>query len=376
MTASVPFRFEAVGSYLRPQALREARRAFEAGAIDRDQLTAVEDEAITQLVTRQKEAGLRAFTDGEFRRSTWHLDFMWGFEGVSHRPTETGLPFVGEAALIDDTFLTGRLGYPAKGHPFVQHFAFIRQFEDADHVAKLTIPAPAQFLKQFDLPPAWPQTSRFYASREELTEDVVRLYRRFIAEAYAAGLRNLQLDDCTWGAFVDPKATTLFGCSEDRLADELEFYLQANNHAIADHPDDLAITSHVCRGNYHSTYFSTGAYDRVSSHLFARENVSALYLEFDDERSGGFAPLRHVSDDKRVVLGLITTKSPKLESKEAIKARIAEAAQFVPLERLCLSPQCGFASCEVGNKLTEQEQWAKLALVRQIAEEVWGPQDA
>ncbi len=367
--ANTPFRYDYVGSFLRPAKLKEARKAFEEGKITAQELKAVEDECIIELVEKQKKAGYHVITDGEFRRATWHLDFMWGFEGVGHSKTDTGLPFHGEAAMIDDTYLTGKVS--VKDHPFVEHFKFVKALEDENTVAKQTIPAPAQFLEQMIMPFAIDNTRKYYEDTQELVEDIARGYRKVIADLYEAGCRNIQLDDCSWGMLVDPRACMLFGTDEEGLEKIKEQLLAINNLAIEGKPKDLVINTHVCRGNFHSTYASSGAYDSVAKTLFARENVSAYYLEFDDARSGGFESLAEVTGDKKVVLGLITTKSPKLEKKEAVIARIHEAAKYITLDRLYLSPQCGFASCEIGNKLTEEEQWAKLALVKEIAEEVW-----
>ncbi len=367
--ANTPFRYDYIGSFLRPAKLKEARKAFEEGKITAQELKAVEDECIIELVEKQKKAGYHVITDGEFRRATWHLDFMWGFEGVGHSKTDTGLPFHGEAAMIDDTYLTGKVS--VKDHPFVEHFKFVKALEDENTVAKQTIPAPAQFLEQMIMPFAIDNTRKYYEDTEELVEDIARGYRKVIADLYEAGCRNIQLDDCSWGMLVDPRACMLFGTDEAGLEKIKEQLLAINNLAIEGKTEDLVINTHVCRGNFHSTYASSGAYDSVAKTLFARENVSAYYLEFDDARSGGFESLAEVTGDKKVVLGLITTKSPKLEKKEAVIARIHEAAKYIPLDRLYLSPQCGFASCEIGNKLTEEEQWAKLALVKEIAEEVW-----
>lgn len=365
-----PFRFDIVGSFLRPEKLRKARADFEAGKINEEILTRIEDEAIIDLVAKQKKAGLRVITDGEFRRATWHLDFMWGFEGVGHCKTDKGLPFHGEAAMIDDTFLTGKI--TVNTHPFVEHFKFLKALEDENTVAKQTIPAPAQFLEQMILPMAKENTSKYYANTHDLIQDIVRGYKKVIHDLYEAGCRNIQLDDCSWGLCVDENACRIFGTDEEGLKEIMEQLLLINNLVIEDKPKDLVINTHVCRGNFHSTWASSGAYDKVAEVLFARENVHAYYLEYDDERSGGFEPLKYVSDDKKVVLGLITTKSPILENKEMIIKRIHEAAKYISLDRLYLSPQCGFASCEIGNKLTEQEQWEKLRLVKEIAEEVWG----
>ena len=365
-----PFRYDYVGSFLRPEPLKKARADYEAGAITAQQLKEVEDQCITQLVAKQKAAGYHVITDGEFRRATWHLDFMWGFQGIGHSATENGLPFHGEDAKIDDTYLTGKLSVGV--HPFVEHFKFVKALEDGTTVAKQTIPAPAQFLEQLVMPMNLQGTRNIYPTNEELISDLVACYKKVIGDLYAAGCRNLQLDDCTWGCFVDPKAKLLFGTDEEGLKKLQEEFLLVNNLAIEGKPDDLVINTHICRGNFHSTWACSGGYDRIADQVFAREQVDALYLEFDDARSGGFQCLSKVSQGKKVVLGLVTTKSPKLEEKEAVIARIREAANYIPLDRLYLSPQCGFASCEIGNKLTEEEQWAKLALVKEIAEEVWG----
>lgn len=365
-----PFRYDIVGSFLRPEALKKARLEFEAGNITREELTQAEDAAIRDLVAKQKKAGLRVITDGEFRRAAWHLDFMWGFNGVGHCKTTTGLPFHGEAAMIDDTYLTGKVSVDS--HPFVEHFRFLKALEDEHTVAKQTIPAPAQFLEQMIMPFAQENTKKYYEDTHELVLDIANGYKKVIRDLYDNGCRNIQLDDCSWGMCVDPNACAIFGTDEAGLKELMEQLLEINNLAIEGKPEDLVINTHVCRGNFHSTYASSGAYDRVAEVLFARENVNAYYLEFDDERSGGFEPLKAVSGDKKVVLGLITTKSPVLEDKEQVIARIREASEYVPLDRLYLSPQCGFASCEIGNKLTEEDQWAKLALVKEIAEEVWG----
>ena len=335
-----PFRYDYVGSFLRPQKLKEARASFAAGTISRDELTAVENSAIEELVGKQKAAGYHVITDGEFRRQAWHLDFMWGFDGVGHQPT-------------------------------LDHFRFVQQFEDENTVAKQTIPAPAQFLAQMAMPFAWENTQKYYDTPEALARDIAEGYRKVIREFYDAGCRNLQFDDCTWGMLVDPNALSFFGTDTAGLDKVKELYLEVNNAALEGRPSDLTVTTHVCRGNYHSTFASRGAYNNIAAYLFAKENVDAFYLEYDDERSGSFDPLALVPEGKKVVLGLITTKRPELEDPEAVKARIRKASALIPLDRLCLSPQCGFASCEIGNKLTEEQEWAKLRLVRDIARDVW-----
>ena len=366
-----PFRYDFVGSFLRPEKLKEARSQFDNGSIGYDELKKVEDESITELITKVKELGYHVITDGEFRRATWHLDFMWGFDGVGHAPTKTGLPFHGEDAMVDDTYLVGKIGI-TKEHPFIEHFKFVKQFEDENTVAKQTIPSPAQFLAQFTMPFNRPKTLKYYGTDKEVAEDIVKAYGKFIEDLYNAGCRNVQLDDCTWGMMADKSGHLAYGTTQEGLKEIQKIHRDINNKVIKNAPADMVINTHVCRGNFHSTYANSGAYDSVADILFGEENVNAYYLEFDDERSGGFEPLAKVSGDKKVVLGLITTKSPKLENKEEVIERIHEAEKYIPLDRLYLSPQCGFASCEIGNKLTAEEQWAKLTLVKEIAKEVWG----
>lgn len=367
-----PFRYDYVGSFLRPERLKKARADFESGMINPSQLKEVEDECILDLVSKIKDLGYHVITDGEFRRSTWHLDFMWGFNGIEHKKTLAGnTTFDGEAAMIDDTYMISKIS--VKEHPFVEHFKFIKALEDENTIAKQTIPSPGQFYAYFTGAELLTTTLDIYGTEEAFADDIVKAYSEFVAEIYAAGCRNLQFDDCVWGGMVNPKlAVALTDRSGQQLEEYKKLILDLNNRVVTLAPTDLIINTHVCRGNYHSTFFSSGAYDGVADLLFGEEHVNTYYLEYDDERSGGFAPLAKVSEDKKVVLGLITTKTPALENKEDVIARIHEAAKYIPLDRLYLSPQCGFASCEIGNKLTEEEQWNKLRLVKEIAEEVWG----
>ena len=369
--ANTPFRYDYVGSFLRPEALKKARCQFDEGKIGYEELKVVEEAAITELVQKVKALGYHVITDGEFRRATWHLDFMWGFDGIGHTPTKTGLPFHGEAAMVDDTYLVGKVGLSGR-HPFVEHFTFVKQFEDENTVAKQTMPSPAQFLAQFTMPFNRVETEKYYVNTEDLVTDIANAYGKVLQDLYDAGCRNVQFDDCTWGMMADKMGHLAYGTTAEGLKEIQKNHKDINNLVIANAPKDMVINTHVCRGNFHSTYANSGAYDPVADILFGEENVNAYYLEFDDERSGGFAPLVKVSGDKKVVLGLITTKSPVLENKDQVIARIHEAEKYIPLDRLYLSPQCGFASCEIGNKLTEEEQWAKLKLVKEVAEEVWG----
>lgn len=365
-----PFRYDYVGSFLRSEELISMRKDFEDGKITAEELKAAEDRCIADLVTKQKAAGYHVITDGEFRRKSWHLDFMWGLNGVERIELDHGYFFHGMETYHTSVEVTGKI--TGESHPFVDHYKFLRQFEDENTVAKQTIPAPAQMLSELFRADNAEKTRGVYPDYEQLVQDIAAAYRTVIRELYEAGCRNIQLDDCTWGMVVDSEYwEKKLGAGAD-IEEEARKYLRINNLAIEGKPEDLVINTHVCRGNYQSTYAASGPYDKIAPILFSDENAEAFYLEYDDERSGGFEPLKYVTGNKKVVLGLITTKSPVLEKKEEVIARIHEAEKYIPLDRLYLSPQCGFSSNEIGNKLTEEEQWAKLALVRQIAEEVWG----
>lgn len=370
---NAPFRCDIVGSFLRPDVLKQARADFNAGVIDADQLKTVEDVAIRDLVAKQKAAGLKVVTDGEFRRSYWHLDFMWGLQGIERRTSREGYMFHDEETTADTAVVTGPIS--GENHSFVEHFKFVQALAGDDHVARQTIPAPIQTFSEVTLDRCDGQQESLrgvYATDEELADAIAAAYRQVIADLYAAGCRNIQFDDCTWGIYCDTDFVAKTGMQAVDIQKVSELGVALNNAAIEGAPEDLVINTHVCRGNYHSTYAFEGGYDPVAPYLFAHENANAFYLEFDTPRAGGFEPLEHVAEGKKVVLGLITSKQPGLEDKEVVKARIKEASKYVPLENLYLSPQCGFASCEIGNKLTEEEQWAKIALIQEIAAEVWG----
>lgn len=377
MTVSVennaPFRCDVVGSFLRPDVLKQARADFIVGTINAEQLKTVEDIAIRDLVAKQKTAGLKVVTDGEFRRSYWHLDFMWGLQGIERRTSREGYMFHDEETTADTAVVVGPIS--GENHPFVEHFKFTQALAGEDYVARQTIPAPIQTFSEVTLDRCDGQQESLrnvYPTDEALFDAIAAAYRQVIADLYAAGCRNIQFDDCTWGIYCDTDFVAKTGMQAVDIKKVSELGVALNNAAIEGKPDDLVINAHVCRGNYHSTYAFEGGYDPVAPYLFANENVNAFYLEFDTPRAGGFEPLKFVAEGKKVVLGLITSKQPGLEDKEMVKARIAEASKYVPLENLYLSPQCGFASCEIGNKLTEEEQWAKIALIQEIAEEVWG----
>lgn len=364
-----PFKFDIVGSFLRPDYLKEAREGWKKGTVTDEELRKTEDKAITELIEKQKEAGLPVITDGEFRRSWWHLDFMWGLQGVEKLEVSQGYAFHDEVTRGESAGLSGKIS--GENHPFVEHFKFVKLFEDENVTARQTIPAPAQLLAELERGDNLERTREYYKEEESLIQDIAAAYHTVIFDLYGAGCRNVQFDDCTWGMFCDTKYWEARQKEKKSVTDEAKRYVRVNNLAMEGLPEDLVINTHVCRGNYHSTWASAGGYAPIAPHLFGEENVSAYYLEFDDERSGDFEPLQYVNGDKQVVLGLVTTKIPKLEEKDRIIARIRKASRYIPLERLSISPQCGFASTEEGNILTEEEQWAKLKLVKEISEEVW-----
>lgn len=368
-------RFDVVGSFLRPESIKKAREDFSQNKITAAELRQVEDDAIRTLIDKQIDHGLYYITDGEYRRSWWHLDFFWGFHGIDKVEIASGYKFHDETTRGETAQLSDKLRFD--GHPFLDDFLFVKEVVGDRAIPKQTIPAPAQLYNELIRQENIEATERIYPDREDLKTDIVNAYRDFIQAFYDAGGRILQMDDCTWGTIVDKdfiktRVTLEDGASIDDIVEQLgEVLLELNNRTLADWPEDLIINTHVCRGNYHSTWAASGGYGPVAPYLFAREDVNALYLEFDTERAGTFEPLQEVTDDKAVVLGLITSKKPELENKEDVLARLKEATKFIPKERLLLSPQCGFASTEEGNKLTEEDQWKKIDLVREIAEEFW-----
>lgn len=366
-----PFKHDIVGSFLRPQALKQAREQYANGSITDEQLRAVEDSEIIELVNKQRAVGLKAVTDGEFRRSWWHLDFMWGFDGIEKAAVPQGYVFHGVESRPETARVNGKIGYAS--HPFIEHFTFLQQACGDELIARQTIPAPAQLLLELQRLENQEALAQHYPNYDELLQDIAAAYQSFIKAIYEAGCRSLQIDDCTWGMLCDEGFIRAREAEGVIVGDIGKVYAELNKRAIAGAPDDLVITSHVCRGNYKSTWAGAGGYDPVASTLFSID-YDAFYLEFDTERAGSFEPLKHVQQGQKVVLGLVSSKIGEPEQKEAIIARIREAAQYVPLEQLCLSPQCGFASTEEGNLITEQQQWDKLKLIKEISDEVWGKQ--
>ena len=372
--AATKLHYDIVGSFLRPDSIKEARVNFAANKISQEQLTAVEDEAIRDLVAKEIDAGLKVVTDGEFRRSYWHLDTFWGFSGIEHTYAEHGYLFHDEETRNDSAQVVGKIAFNPEHHD-LKAFNFLNELvkDQPGVTARQSIPSPAQFYAELARGAENEAAlQKYYPNQEELVQDIGNAYHDLILALYDAGCRDVKIDDCTWGMVVDGdfwQEMTNGEFNRDALQD---LYLTLNNAAITDLPSDLRISTHICRGNYHSTWAAKGGYAPVAGHLFAQEKVDAFYLEFDDKRSGDFAPLAEVPAGTQVVLGLVTSKRPELETKETLLHRIDEATQYVPLENLSLSTQCGFASTEEGNQLTEQQQWDKIRLVVDTAQEVWG----
>jgi 5-methyltetrahydropteroyltriglutamate--homocysteine methyltransferase len=363
MTTRPPFRADQVGSLLRPPELHEARAKAKSGALGAAQLKEVEDRAVRAAVTKQESLGLRAVTDGEYRRDFWHLDFLAQLEGVG-MTAPVGMVFQADDVPPMAT-ITGRVRCTKP--IMVDHFAFLKSVAKA--TPKLTIPSPAMLHmrggRNAVSRDAYPDLAQFW-------RDASAAYRTAIGHIAAAGCAYLQLDDVSWAYLCDPKVRDNFRANGDDPATLPRIYAELINGALANRPSGLAVTMHTCRGNFRSTWFAAGGYaDAVVEAMFST-SVDGYFMEWDTDRAGGFEPLRLLPRDKKVVLGLVTTKSGALESKDALRRRIDEAAKYVPLERLCLSPQCGFASTHHGNTLTEDEQWRKLARVVEVARDVWG----
>jgi 5-methyltetrahydropteroyltriglutamate--homocysteine methyltransferase len=361
-----PFRADHVGSLLRPRALHEARARRAKGEISAEQLKEIEDREIARVIKKQEEVGLKAVTDGEFRRSWWHLDFLWGLDGAEKHVMEQGVAFAAMNTRNEGVKVTGKLGM-AGPHPMVEHFKFLAAHATA--MPKITIPAPSAIYGRPVKPPidrsVYPDMDRFF-------DDLGQAYKKAVRGFADAGCRYLQLDEVNIAMLCDPKyrdQMTKRGDDPEKLG---PLYGDLINAAMSDIPDDMTITMHLCRGNYRSTFMGAGGYEAEAEVLFHRINVHGYFMEYDSERAGGFEPLRLLPKGKQVVLGLVTTKTGTLESKDEVKRRIDEAAKFTDIENLCLSGQCGFASTEEGNTLTEDEQWAKLKLIVEVAEEVWG----
>lgn len=367
MSDKPPFRADQVGSLLRPPEVKQARIDVEAGVISAAELAAIESAAVDRAVRKQEAIGLESITDGEIRRRTWQGDFLGGLDGTTVVPMQIK-PKDGPPATIKIPTVTGKIGFSA--HPMVEHFEYLAA--RTSRTPKMTLPAPDMLVsalrdwRQIVSPHVYPDVGEFY-------RDLGLTYRAVVQAFYDAGCRYLQFDDVNLAYLCDPESRAKIEARGDDADALLETWVETVNAAIAGRPADMIVTTHVCRGNFRSTWLvEGGGYEPVADVLFNRYDYDGYFLEYDSDRAGGFEPLRFVpSGNKFIALGLITTKEGALEDKGAIEARIEAATKFVPLDRLCLSPQCGFASTEEGNLLTEDEQWAKLAHVVEIAAEVW-----
>ena len=366
-----PFRLDHVGSFLRPERLKEARAKFNDGEITAEELERVENEEIIALIEKEKELGLKSVTDGEFRRAFWHLDFLENLDGVELVEVDHfSVQFKDKDVKPKTLRIVGKVDF-SENHPFVKHFKFLKEHA-GDTPVKLTIPSPSMLhlitqVREKNYVPI----ERYKDNEALFFDDVVAAYRKALQCFYDLGCRNIQLDDTSWGEFcaLDKReAYEARGFDLEKIARD---YVDVLNRVIEWKPEDLVVNMHICRGNFRSTWFSSGGYEPVAKTLFRHCRVDGFFLEYDSDRAGDFTPLRYIKDQK-VVLGLITSKSGDLEDKGEVIARIKEASQYVPLEQLCLSPQCGFASTEEGNILTIEAQWDKLKLIDEIVHEVWG----
>jgi 5-methyltetrahydropteroyltriglutamate--homocysteine methyltransferase len=366
--AAPPFRAEIVGSFLRPAAVRQARAQHAAGALDDDALHEVEDGAVRDVIAAQAEAGLRLATDGEFRRSSWQYDFFAGLDGLTVTGAQGGIDVGGVRTTNQAMFVGGRLGF-SRTHPMLEHFRFLRDHAPAGVTPKLTIPSPAVLHFRLDREGL---AGGAYVDHDELLADLAAAYRDAVRAFYDEGCRYLQFDDTTWTYLcsrAEREKAQARGIRVDGLA---ERYVKLINDALAGKPKDLAVTTHVCGGNFRSAWISTGDYEPIAEQLLAGTHYDGYFLEYDSERAGGFEPLRHVPEGgKQIVLGLLTSKDGALENPDVVKARIDEASRYVPLGQLALSTQCGFASTQDGHALTEGQQWAKVREVVSIAADVW-----
>ena len=370
--AKPPFRADMVGSLLRPQRIKDARAKFDKRAIDAAELRRVEDLEIEKVIHKQKQLGLQSATDGEFRRSWWHFDFLKNLNGCEIYKTE-GIEFNGMKTRGENIRVTGKIDFPAD-HPMLAHFAFLKKHADlAQIVPKMTIPSPSVLHYRGGRHAI---SKAAYREMDEFFVDLGKTYRKAVKAFYDAGCRYLQFDDTIWAYLCSEDQREKMRGRGDDPDETKEIYARVINYAIAERPADMTITTHVCRGNFRSTWVSSGGYEPVAETLLSKVNYDGYFLEYDSERAGGFEPLHVLQDSgdraKKVVLGLVTTKVGALESKDELKRRIDEAAKALPLDRLCLSPQCGFSSTHHGNALSIDEQWNKLERVIEVAHDVWG----
>jgi len=365
-----PFRADHVGSLLRPAALLRAREDHRAGTIDDAALREAEDAAIRDVVRLQEDIGLQAVTDGELRRGSWHMDFVYQLDGVTRTTDDMHIRFRNRSGTIEfvpaASKVEGRIGISRT--IFGPEFEFLQSVV-TDGTPKLTIPSPSMVHYRGGRAAI---DERVYPDLEQFWDDLGTAYAEEVRRLYDIGCRYLQFDDTSLAYLNDPQQRREMAEKGADPDHQHEIYISTINKALADKPADMTVTTHMCRGNHRSSWVAEGGYEFVADALFNQLDVDGYFMEWDDERSGGFEPLRLVPKGKTIVLGLITSKRPELESKDDVKRRIEEASTYVDVDQLCLSPQCGFASTEKGNDLTVEEQAAKLRLVVEVAEEVWG----
>jgi len=360
-----PYRADHVGSLLRSPSIKQARSKRAAGHLSAAELKAIEDAEIKTIIAKQEQIGLRSITDGEFRRAYWHFDFLCGLDGVEMSEVSHGIRFTGVQSKPEAPFVKSKLG--SRHHPQLAHFEFLKA--NTKRTAKMTIPSPSMLHYRGGRN----MIDRLaYPTMEEFYRDLGQAYKQALQGFYAAGCRYLQLDDCSFAYLCDAEQRRMLTERGDDPDKQGVIYAGMINAMLDGRPKDLVVTTHVCRGNFRSTFIASGGYEPIADLLFNGVNVDGYFLEWDNDRSGGFEPLRFLPKGKIVVLGLVTSKIGALEEKDMLKRRIAEAAKYAPLDQLCLSPQCGFASTEEGNVLAEDEQWAKLRRVVEVAEDVWG----
>jgi len=360
-----PFRADHVGSLLRPASVKAAREQHQAGTLDAAGLRAIEDAAIIDLIRQQEAIGLQSITDGEARRAYWHFDFLEHLDGVTTVDLDSGMNFKGGVGINKALRITGKVGW--SGHPMIEHYRFLATH--TQRTAKMTIPGPSMLHYRGGRQMMNVGT---YADMDSFYSDLGAAYNKAVQAFYDAGCRYLQLDDISFAYLCDPDQQEMLRARGDDPARQPEIYAGLVRAALANKPADLVVTMHLCRGNFRSTFIASGGYEPVAELLFNTMPIDGYFLEWDTDRAGGFEPLRHLPPGKRVVLGLVTSKTGVLEERDTIRRRIEEAARFAPLDQLCLSPQCGFASTQDGNTLAEAEQWAKLSMIVDVAAEVWG----
>ena len=356
---------ESVGSFLRDRELLHQRYHMAKGEIQYDDMRKIEDYFIEDIVGKQKQHGLKIITDGELRRSWWHLDFFLGFEGIEKTYPEEGYIFYDEETRAESIGVIGKI--KATEHPIIKDYEFMKKFEDDEYKVKITTPSPTMMFYEIKREQGIESYKKIYLYDKDLEEDIISAYIKVINDLYDKGLRYIQLDDTSWAKFMDNNYLNDMINNEEDPQKLLETNVYLINSVIKKIPKDMNVSIHVCRGNYHSTYFANGGYDKVSDYLFKRLDVDKYYLEFDDERSGPIDVIKDIPKDKEIVLGIVTTKNGKLEDKDKLEAKIKKALEYVDKDRLKISPQCGFASTEEGNIITEEQQWDKIELLNDLS---------